>query len=332
MKIMVEISVIIPVYNTEQYLLECLESVIAQTLDDIEIICVNDGSTDKSALILEACSKKDSRIKVLSQENRGLAATRMAGLDVAMGKYVLFVDSDDCIDANACSRLLYLMEKTHVDVLGFSYKTVPDGKTSFYSMRTDEILTPQQLLQSTKKPQASDDMCFVWRYMVRREFLQQYQIAFNPQVRFAEDMIFIMELFAHAQKIYLASDALYYYRTNNQYSIMHDKRYNPYMEKSLSIVYVTKKKIIHENHWDELTPFSFDLAARAVKNYGLMMMENRKAKGEPKEKYIREVLHLPMMQDAMKIVGFKNVFSNWKEYIVYLCMRCCFMPILKRYF
>jgi len=329
---MPKISIILPVYNVERYLEVCLNSIVAQSFTDWECICVNDGSTDGSEKILQAYTKDDARFKVITQENKGLAATRIVGFAKAVGEYILFVDSDDYIDNNACSRLLYLMETTQVDVLGFSYKTVPNGKTSSYSMRTGEILTPRQLLQSTKQPQSSDDMCFVWRYMVQRKFLQRHQIAFNPQVRFAEDMIFVMELFAHAQKIYLTSDALYYYRTNNQFSIMHDKRYNPYMEESLSIVYDTKKRIILDNHWDKLTPFSFDLAERTVKNYCRMLMENRKAKGEPNAKYIREVLHLPMIQDAMSIIGFKNVYGSWKEYMVYLCMKFCIMPVLKRYF
>ena len=97
---------------------------------------------------------------------------------------------------------------------------------------------------------------------------------------------------------------------------MHDKRYNPYMEESLSIVYDTKKRIILDNHWDELTPFSFDLANRAIKNYSCMLMNNRRTKGESKAKYIPEVLHLPMIQDAMKVIGYRNIFDNWKEYMV----------------
>lgn len=329
---MPKISIILPVYNVERYLEACLNSIVAQSFTDWECICVDDGSTDGSSVILARYAREDPRIKVFSQGNKGLAATRMVGLEKSVGEYVLFVDSDDYIDYDACLKVVNLMEETRVDVLGFSYKTFPNGQKSSFSMRTDEVLTPWQLLQSTKRPQSSDDLCFVWRYVVRREFLQQYQIAFNPAVRFAEDMIFVMEMFAHARTIYLTGEALYNYRTDNQYSIMHDKRYNPYMENSLSIVYDTKKKIILNNHWDDLTPFSFDLANRTVKNYSRMLMDNRKANGEPKEKYIREVLGLPMMQDAMHVIGYRNVFDSWKEYVVYLCMKFCFMPVLKRYF
>ena len=91
---MPKISVIIPVYNVEKYLAECLTSVVNQTFKDIEIICVNDGSTDNSPKILKEFAQKDSRIKIINQENQGLSAARNTGLDVATGEYVSFIDSD----------------------------------------------------------------------------------------------------------------------------------------------------------------------------------------------------------------------------------------------
>ena len=94
---MVKISVIIPVYNVEKYLKECLDSVINQTLKDIEIICVNDGSTDNSLNILENYAKKDNRIIVISQKNKGLSGARNTGLKYCSGEYVSFIDSDDYV-------------------------------------------------------------------------------------------------------------------------------------------------------------------------------------------------------------------------------------------
>ena len=266
------------------------------------------------------------------QENRGLAAARFEGMLRANGKFIMFVDSDDFLDNNACEQLVTIVERYEIEVLGYSYKTYPNGCTSKYSMQIGQVLTPPQLLSSTVIPQSSDDLCFVWRYMICRDFLNRFNIQFNSKVRFAEDMIFIMEVFSFAKNVYLTNCAPYNYRTNNPHSIMHESKYNPYMEKSLLLVYDIKREIIERNHWDELTPFSFDLADRAVKRYSRMLMANRKAKGESKDKYIREVLNLPMMRDAMRIIGFKNVFGNWKEYVVFLCMKFQFMPVLKRYF
>ena len=92
-----KVSVIIPVYNAEKYLAECLDSIVCQTLSDIEIICVNDGSSDNSLSLLEAYSRKDNRFKIINQENSGPGVARNTGINVASGEYIFFVDSDDTI-------------------------------------------------------------------------------------------------------------------------------------------------------------------------------------------------------------------------------------------
>ena len=102
---MVKISIIVPVYNTEPYLEQCLDSIINQTLEDIEIICVNDGSTDNSLSVLEEYASKDNRIKIINQENEGPGFARNNGLKSVNGEYVLFVDSDDWIELNTCEAL-----------------------------------------------------------------------------------------------------------------------------------------------------------------------------------------------------------------------------------
>ena len=102
---MIKVSVIIPVYNVDKYLEECLQSVCSQTLKDIEIICINDGSTDKSGQILKDFAKKDKRIILIEQENRGVSIARNNGLKAARGEYIGFVDSDDCIDPDFYEKL-----------------------------------------------------------------------------------------------------------------------------------------------------------------------------------------------------------------------------------
>ncbi len=109
---MPKISVIVPVYNTEQYLIGCLDSVLKQTFQDVEIICVNDGSTDDSTTLLAHYQAQDKRFKVVTQANQGLAAARNAGLDVAKGKWICFLDSDDALPPNALKTLATVAEKT----------------------------------------------------------------------------------------------------------------------------------------------------------------------------------------------------------------------------
>ncbi len=114
---MTKISVIIPVYKTEKYLANCLDSVLNQTFNDLEIICVNDGSPDNSAQILQEYAQKDPRIKVLTQENQGLSAARNTGLDVATGQKIMFLDSDDAIPPYAIKLLNDIADETGAQIV-----------------------------------------------------------------------------------------------------------------------------------------------------------------------------------------------------------------------
>ena len=118
---MPKISILIPVYNVEKYLCDCLDSCINQTMQDIEIICVNDGSTDHSLEILERYASKDARIKVISQENKGQLIVRKISVAHATGEYILFLDSDDWLELNVCEKLYDAILKYDVEILQFQY-------------------------------------------------------------------------------------------------------------------------------------------------------------------------------------------------------------------
>uniref|UniRef100_UPI003864C4B3 glycosyltransferase family 2 protein n=1 Tax=Methanobrevibacter sp. TaxID=66852 RepID=UPI003864C4B3 len=118
---MCDVSVIIPVYNVEKYLKECLDSVCNQTLANIEIICVNDGSTDNSLAILNEYAQKDGRIKIISQENQGLGAARNRGLEDASADYVYFLDSDDYIELTTLEKLFNNAVSNSSDVVLFKF-------------------------------------------------------------------------------------------------------------------------------------------------------------------------------------------------------------------
>lgn len=127
---MAKVSVIIPVYNVDKYLSKCLDSVIAQTCSDIEIICVNDGSTDNSAQILSEYSNRDSRIKMITKPNGGLFSARHVGMVSAAGEYLLFVDSDDWIEKTLVEKTLNKITETGADVVIFGAYSVKGKSVS----------------------------------------------------------------------------------------------------------------------------------------------------------------------------------------------------------
>ena len=123
---MPKISVIIPCYNVENYIGECLDSVINQTFEDVEILCINDGSTDNTLNILETYGERDSRIEIFSQKNQGLSASRNLGLEKAKGKYIFFLDSDDYIELNALEELFNLAEEKSLDLILYKLRNFDD--------------------------------------------------------------------------------------------------------------------------------------------------------------------------------------------------------------
>ena len=150
MLILVEVSIIVPVYNVEKYVEECLDSLCNQTFEDIEIICINDGSTDGSLEILERYADKDSRISITSQKNSGLSATRNAGLRLCKGKYIYFMDSDDILELDAIEKLHGLCVENSLDMIIFKLMSFYDEtgerfENKYYDMTYLKGLTPDNI-------------------------------------------------------------------------------------------------------------------------------------------------------------------------------------------
>lgn len=206
---MVKVAVIIPVYNVEKYLPQCLDSVINQTLSDIEIICVNDGSTDKSGKILAEFAAKDKRIKVINQQNQGQSVARNKGLQLASGKYIFFVDSDDFIHRQTLEYLFFVAEKTGCKVVaspvGKNSKKLPYGaKNSKYHVYENALL---HLLQNS----ASSSV--IWNKLYSADLVKDKK--FIEGICF-EDWPWVTCLFALLDKYAVVTNNFYYYNTSNQ--------------------------------------------------------------------------------------------------------------------
>ena len=139
---MARLSVIVPVYNVDKYIDRCLESLVCQSLSDIEILCVNDGSTDGSPARLRKWADRDGRIHVVSKPNGGLSSARNVGISKASAKYVCFVDSDDRLYANACEDIVRMMDESDADVLTFGATCVPSEAVTSWLY---DVLSPRNI-------------------------------------------------------------------------------------------------------------------------------------------------------------------------------------------
>lgn len=216
---MVEISVIIPVYNVEQYLVQCLESVCNQTFADIEIICVNDGSTDSSADILDEYSKRDKRIRVITQHNQGLAAARNSGLEHANGEYIYFIDSDDYIELDALEKLYKNIISNGSDMVLFKFQIVDDFQNVHkrgVEFKIDKIFADVDYDNFTftyrdVKRHVMNSAFSACLKLYRKDFI--YGTSFPVGLNF-EDVPVHVKLMLEADALSFVPEFLYNYRSN----------------------------------------------------------------------------------------------------------------------
>lgn len=207
---MSEISIILPVYNAEKYLEKCLDSLKSQTFTDVEILCIDDGSKDKSLEILKSFSRKDKRFKVLSQPNSGPAAARNLGLKNASGTYLMFCDSDDWYQPDMCEKMLHALVKHSVDIVVCSCDIVdedehmrPQGEVGYYLLNysgyqkiTDEVVTLTNIM--------------LWNKIFKMELIRQYQIDFPAGYEY-DDNCFYWQYMSVAKSAYFLDEKLYNY-------------------------------------------------------------------------------------------------------------------------
>lgn len=214
---MTKVSVIVPVYNVEKYLSKCLDSLVNQTLRDLEIICINDGSTDNSLKILRQYASNDSRIIVIDQKNSGTGSARNRGLEVAKGEYIAFADPDDWFELNAFEELYKKAKELNAQILMFDYNIASDKKTK-YRCQADVLKEKFNFDLCEKKYLDKNDIrkyflnisVFVWSRIYQKKFLDEHDIRY-PVVYVNEDCIFTWLCLYNAEKICYVNKSYYNY-------------------------------------------------------------------------------------------------------------------------
>lgn len=323
------LSVIIPVYNVAPYLEECLASVVGQDYQDLEILCIDDGSTDGSSQILDEWSEKDHRIRVIHQENQGPSRARNIGIQHARGIYLSFVDSDDTVLRNIFTTTLPILMEKHLDTLLFSYQTIPDGKTHSPGFPVNLVCDYHLLFASNNAIQSKNSLCFSWRYIFKTSILKDNNLLFDEQVKIGNDMIFNIDALCHSHRIMIIDTPLYCYRTNNPNSLQ-SKKYKPNLESSYTRMYMIKKQQILKYNLGYCSSYPLDLARVVIFRYLPLFVNNAfcRSGGRVNKSEIKNILSLQMFQEAFKTIGLKLNGVSIKEYLFYLALRYQFMPFV----
>ena len=313
---MPKVSVIIPVYNVEQYLRECLDSVVNQTLKDIEIICVNDGSTDNSLSILEEYAANDKRIKVIDlKTNIKQGGARNRGLDIVQSDYIMFVDSDDYIELNTLEKFYNVIIKNNCDIV-ISYFVNFSSDTS---EKSHKLCSAMEIYQNKHKKNTglyhfdknfNDYIVGPVAKLYKKSIIDKYNIRF-PENLIHEDEAFFWFYFSVINKVYYINEQ-FYYRRIHQDSTMYKRKY----QQSGVMDMIEILKYIHSylQEHDLYNKYKIPYENYFKSNYYLILggcNKNQYEQANKKLKNLAQELHI----DIYKTTFLQSIFSIKNEYI-----------------
>ena len=267
--LMVKLSIIVPVYNCEKFLEKCVKSIQSQTVSGIEILLVNDGSTDSSLSICRSFALEDLRIRVFNQQNSGQSRARNVGLENANGEYIAFVDSDDWVDSDYFEKLISACDKHEADVACGSIIRERKYSNKFRINYTSEniYVSPQEKIDAAKVP----DMCYVWNKVYRRSFLDFIELKFIDGMYF-EDVDFVTRAIYYSNKIVTVPGTYYHYWTNGNSTVKTMRKSDKKRYDSL----LSKKYVLEFFRQHNLTSGARNLIRKknCVKIFGLTILKS----------------------------------------------------------
>lgn len=288
------ISVIVPVYNVEKYIKHSLDSIINQTYKYLEIILIDDGSTDKSGIICDEYSKIDKRIKVIHKNNQGAAIAKNVGLDNMTGEYFIFVDSDDYLDLKMIETLVYHLENTGSDIVecGFVNHYVNKNVVRKVCENEEVLSNKDYLIMFTKQWSCS----LLWNKLYKAHLTKN--IRFKKEKRCIDDEFYTYKVVSNANKICRITDCLYFYRKRKS-SVMNNSR-NGYQISNDKVLFILERYNYIIEYFPELKNYFLD----NLVNYYLILSKNQFLK---KEDY--QLIKRVLVKNLICITNIKYFFN-----------------------
>lgn len=317
------LSVIIPVYNVKKYLDRCMESVVGQKFKDLEIILVNDGSTDSSGLICDAWAEKDPRIQVIHQKNAGVSAARNAGIELATGEYVTFVDSDDWLAPNMYEKMCETAKSDaapqvvmcdFVNVKGDSLENI------FSSLREGYYTRKQIVSEIYPTLLVTEDfgripIVSVWSSMYKRSLFTHHDLFFDEDLKYSEDYLFMAEVMITAHSFYYLKHFYPYHYL--QYPQSRSKKFQIGWWENLLALNTSLKKLLHQDKdFDFTRQLKLQLLHSALMVLNGIYSNNTLRFGQ-KIVLLREVMDNEQLRDAFQNLNFSRN-SMFQKIILYL--------------
>lgn len=269
------VSLIVPVYNVEKYLKQCIESILSQTYHEIEVICVDDGSQDQSLQILKEYAGFDKRIKIIENEHQGLVMTRKTGVNIATGEYIGFVDSDDWIEPTLVEKAVACIQNNDVDIFSYNYWYKYDKRVSLRrSVFENGIYANEQLQDVYNKMMFDFEYgCpaiaqSIWSKIVKKELIRQTMKDIPVEISYGEDAAITYCMLLKAKRIAITNEAFYNYRIRSD-SMCQTKDIKKFQEIRIFQEYLEKKFAVYDESYQlqkQLKAYMMLLLSMALQN------------------------------------------------------------------
>ena len=313
------ISIIVPVYNAEKTIKKCIDSILAQTYRNFELILINDGSRDSSLNILKEYENTDERIVVISQENSGVSVARNKGIDSAKGDYIIFVDSDDYIRENALEVLKGEIEKnSKLDMVISGFCMIKNNEEKFYSNLLEnknfnnlDFLLNEKLFNFISTP---------WGKIYKAKIIKDNNIRFNEALSLGEDTIFVLEYLKYIQEIKFIKENLFFIN-ETQGSLSRRNRLDIF--ENIMIIYDKAKDVLKyrkEYDFNKIVPFY-------IRNIKICI--NTAVAFKWKEKEYKELCNKIRNMEDFKNISLKNVYLNKYDKIIFTLLKNKHIYLLK---
>lgn len=331
------VSIVVPVYNTEPYLTQCLNSLVDQTYKNLEIIVINDGSTDNSQEVIDKFARQDSRVVAISQSNQGVSKARNNAIQYVTGDYVMYIDSDDWIDIDVCEKVLFFAENNHLDVVMWPYKR------EYTNITKDTLLFNQKsvlweektirrlyrrlfgpLKSELQNPEKLDSISTACIKLYSAELIRNIKFVDIKEFGTGEDTFYNIQVFANVKRAGYISDVFYHYRKDDLSSLTHKYKKN-LAHQWLNLYYKIENEIETHGLGDEFKEALSNRICCGLIGLGLNLAEDGDISFKNKTKELKHLLNMEHYKEALKKLDFSYLSLRWKVFFFFAKHK---MPIL----
>ena len=323
----IKISIIIPVYNAEKYLEQCLDSVLAQTLTSFEVICINDGSTDSSLEILKHYQERDSRFTIFDIPNGGVSNARNKGLEYAKGEFVTFLDSDDWLDVNFCEKLYNTAKDENADIVMCSYCKEYQGQTIIaHALEKERIVFDRELIERNihrrfygliddelKYPEKGDSIVSPWMQLFKVDLAKKAKFVDIREVGTFEDGLYQIDVYQYCNCFAYIDDPLYHYRKTNNQSITTKYKSDLFIRWQ-HLYDLMEDRIVENGYGDDYKQALSNRICFGLIGLGLNELADKQSNGFVKSKRLKQFLETERYQTAFQRLRTEVMPLKWKVF------------------